>query len=97
MKTIRTVAKPSVGIVAVVREKLRSASRNRHRESLLTELGLLCYKDRSGASTGDADADINRLVAKLLLLDEPWGDSDQTVVVPDGDGDRSRDVAGPKP
>ncbi len=96
MKTIKSAMRSSERIVAVGRDKLRSASRNRHRESLLTELGQLCYKDRSGTSTGDVDVDIDRLVAKLLLLDEPWGDSDEAVVAPDGNGALSKDVAGPE-
>lgn len=96
MKTINTVMQSAERIVAIGRDKLSSATRHRHRESLLTELGQLCYKDRLGTSTGDADGDINRLVAKLQLLEEPCADSDGTIVVPDGNGDRSNDVAVPK-
>jgi hypothetical protein len=73
---MNTVKQSTERIVAVGREKLVLARRARARESLLTELGQVCFEDRAGTAMGDTDTEINRLVAKLMLLDEPanWSD-----------------------
>jgi hypothetical protein len=79
MRTITAVKESSERVVAAGRERLRARKRDRHRDSLLGELGQACLDERSGSTVGDVDANINRLVARLLLLNDPE----------DGDDDRS--------
>ena len=76
MRTIHAVRVSSQRVVAAGREKIQAKRRNRHRDSLLVELGQVCFDDRSGSAVGDVDGDINRLVARLVLLDEPEDRSD---------------------
>jgi len=77
MRTITAVKESSERVVAAGRERLRARKRDRHRGALLAELGQACLDERSGSTGGDVDANINRLVARLLLLNDPEdGDDD---------------------
>jgi len=81
MRTITAVRESSERVVAVGREKLRARKRDRHRDSLLGELGQACLDERSGSTVGDVDATINRLVARLLLLNDPEESDDDNYEV----------------
>ncbi len=70
MRTIHAVKESSERIVAAGRDRMSARRANRYRDDLLQQLGQICLDDRSGATEGDVDAEINRVVARLLLLEE---------------------------
>lgn len=71
MRTINAVKESSERIVAASRDRISARRLTRHRDELLQQLGQICLDDRSGVAEGNPDAEINRVVARLLLLEEP--------------------------